>query len=415
MANNTSSITPFWQRLPQFFIYPLLPPGCFVVLGYVVLATLLSTTHIFFLALFSIVVHIAILRYAYEALTATAQGELKPPSLATGVLTGGYELPIKQWLVFIFVYFLIYSMAGSVGPHVALLLGVVFWLVLPANVIILAMSGSFFQSLNPMLLIGLVKRLGWSYLGLYGLLICLYIAWQNVLFWLVGQNFTTGLLALVYAFNAYYLIAMFHLMGYVIYQYHEQIGYEVDDEESSDEPTLGLYEEFMAQEDYQAAAGELRYYLQDNPDDSQLRLRLHRLLKLIGEPKELCLHGRKLITLLLKNRQTQQASEVLLDCLQADESFKPGHADEYKPLAEFLRLAGKSQLAIILLNGFHREHPESPLIPEFYLLAMQILIEDLNRPHQAAKILAYLQRRFADHAIAPQLQAYQKILTKASS
>ena len=36
------SITPFWNRLPRFFLYPLLPPALFVCVGYAILHTWLS-------------------------------------------------------------------------------------------------------------------------------------------------------------------------------------------------------------------------------------------------------------------------------------------------------------------------------------------------------------------------------------
>ena len=215
------SITPFWNRLPHFFLYPLLPPALFVCAGYAILHTWLNRAGVIGW-LFSLVVILVLLKYAYEVLSHTTDGHLRAP-FSADVMIGGYELPFKQAAVMIAVYQMTNVIGANLGSRAALLFSALFWLALPASVIVLATTRSLLNALNPFLLIGLIRRLDWAYAGLYGLLYCLQIAWQNALGWVYSHPYSSMYSLLADGANAYYLLVMFHLMGYVIYQYHEAL------------------------------------------------------------------------------------------------------------------------------------------------------------------------------------------------
>lgn len=409
------SITPFWSRLPQFFLYPLLPPALFVCAGYAILHTWLSQTGVIGW-LFSIVVTLVLLKYAYEVLSHTTNGYLRAPFSAS-VLIDGYELPFKQAAIMIACY----QMAGLIGRNLGfeavVLFTILLWLILPASVIVLAITRRLLDALNPLLLIGLIRRLGWAYAGLYGLLYCLQIAWQNVLGWIYSHPYSLKYSLLADGANAYYLLAMFHLMGYVIYQYHEALGFEPegqDEAEASDNspPELELYETFMARGDHAAAAAELQYFLKTRPHDLTRRLRLHRLLKMLNDSATLCALGRDLITDLLANKQVRQAAEVLVDCLRINPNFKPAHEAHYLPLAEMLKASGDATNAVRLINGFHQRYPDSQHLPRLYLMAAGLLFEQLRQPALAVKLLDFLQTRYPEHAIQPEVRAYQNLIKR---
>lgn len=254
------SITPFWSRLPRFFLYPLLPPALFVCAGYAILHSWLSQTGMMGW-MFSVVVKLVLLKYGYEVLSHTANGYLRAP-FSTSIMLDGHELPFKQAAVLIVCYQIASQLGRSVGFEAVLLFVTLLWLVLPASVIVLAVTRRLLDALNPVLLISLIRRLGWAYAGLYGLLYCLQMAWQNALGWVYSHPYSLAHSWLADGINAYYLLAMFHLMGYVIYQYHEALDFEPegqDEKQVIDDspPELNLYETFMARGDHAAAAAEL--------------------------------------------------------------------------------------------------------------------------------------------------------------
>lgn len=412
------SITPFWHRLPGFFLYPLLPPALFVCAGYAILHSWLSQAGLIGW-LFSLVVTLVLLKYAYEVLSHTANGYLRAP-FSTSVLIGGYELPFKQAAILIACYQVAGQLGRKLGFEAVLLFTTLLWLVLPASVIVLAITRRLLDALNPVLLIGLIQRLGWAYAGLYGLLYCLQLAWQNVLGWVYSHPYSPTYSLLADGANAYYLLVMFHLMGYVIYQYHEALDFDPEGQDEVDvsddsPPELNLYETFMARGDHVAAAAELQYFLKTRPQDLTRRLRLHRLLKMLNDSAALCTLGRDLITDLLAGKQARQAAEVLVDCLRVNPGFKPAHETHYLPLAEMLKAAGDAKSVVRLISGFHQRYPDSEHLPRLYLMAAGLLVEQLHQPVLAAKFLDFLQSRYPEHAIQPEVRAYQNLIKRLAN
>ena len=403
-------IIPYWERLPQFFLFPLRPPAIVICIAYAILGSLWAHAGWVFLLL-NLVLNLALLKYAYATFSATAQGLLRPPPLSRDVIIEGYELPFKQGLVLLLILQLASALDRHLGETAMSILALFFWLVLPANVMVLAGTRSLLNALNPALLIRLIMRLGWHYLALYGLLVCLYIGWENMQWWLSQRpSMTTALVFLGTWVSAYYLLIMFHLMGYVLYQFHEAIGVDIGSEaEQARDRQLALFEKFMDEENYAAAADELKYHVEQQPTDSKLHLKLHRVLQLSGDRRELCQHGRYFIRLLLSQGKKQQALAVYDVCKAADPEFAPLE-DSYRALIEMMRLAGRSKEAVGLLDGFQQRHADSELLPMMLLLAVQIEIEDLRDIASAKMRLDNLQQRFPGHSIQAQAQIYQKLL-----
>ena len=407
------SITPFWNRLPRFFLYPLLPPALFVCVGYAILHTWLSQGDMMGW-MFSVVVTLVLLKYAYEVLSHTANGYLQAP-FSISTMLDGYELPFKQAAVLVICYQMAKLLGSSLGYGAVLLFAILLWLILPASVIVLAVTRRLLDALNPFLLIGLIRRLGWAYAGLYGLLYCLQIAWQNALGWVYSHSYSLEYSLLADAIDAYYLLVVFHLMGYVLYQYHEALDFEPegrDETQAVDHspPELNLYESFMARGDHAAAAAELQYFLKNHPHDLTRRLRLHRLTKMLDDTATLCGRGSELITDLLADRQVRQATEVFVDCLRVNPQFKPEHEMQYLPLAEMLKAAGDATSAVKLIQGFHQRYPDSAHLPHLYLMAAGLLFERLRQPTLAKSLLDFLQTRYPEHAIQSEVRTYQKLI-----
>ncbi len=101
-------------------------------------------------------------------------------------------------------------------------------------IILLVTTGSLLHALNPLMFVPLVTRIGWGYLLMYFFLFLLAsapaIAGQYIM-----QFFPVDMHLLLYSFaESYYTIVSYHMMGYVILQYHDQVGYQVDFEDFRD-------------------------------------------------------------------------------------------------------------------------------------------------------------------------------------
>ncbi len=408
MAQSSNNIRPFWDIIPQFFLIPLKGTGVIALLLFTSLAT-------FFLhPLILIAVLFLVIKYGMEILQNTAEGRLNAPELNFKVLNENYELPFKQLFLFLLPTLLL-TQATSFTAFIIISNIILFYLfVLPASVMTLAYTHSFFAAINPFTLISLMGRIGWSYGILYVFLLLLNGGASAAYYFLVGDSLDSSLF-LASLFQIYFAWVMYAMMGYVLYQYHEDIGYELPEdsiEEDEDSTVLARFHHLVETENYVAAQDELRDIVLRDPDNLDLRMKFHKIVKMAGDNKQLAIHGAGLIRRLLERRKWVDAVNVYLDCIKVDPDFRPESDVHYLPLAEEMRRMRLYKQAIKLSNGFHQHYPKSDQIPYLYLLVTKIFIEDLSLDEKAKPILALLQKKYNDHEIALEVKRYNTFLTK---
>ncbi|RFA30650.1 hypothetical protein CAI21_03790 [Alkalilimnicola ehrlichii] len=295
--------------------------------------------------------------------------------------------------------------------------GIVFFVfflaALPASVMVLAGTRSVFSALHPMLLIGLIARLGWTYWCLYGCLILLNGS-SSLVVALLWDKVPEAVLMAAWAFSSFYfMVIMYSLMGYVLYQHHDKLGYAPDAETGEDDADLALYKRFLAEGRYDAAREELRGILQSTPDNLELHRQFHRLCKLTGDKSSLRGHGNHFIPKLVAQERIREAVETYVSCKQLDPDFQLNEPSVYLPLARLLRDRRAFHEAIQLINGFHKRFPKHPSTPSLYLLAAQIFHTELSEPQRAEAILKFVQKYFPGNPEAASIAHYLHILETA--
>ena len=223
-------IEPFWKRLHQFFLYPL-------HLRTLLLIVVVSALSSFFVhrnllnAAAQLILAGIMLRYAFSVLVRSSHGSLKPPPLDVDVFVGSIALIVKQLLVFAVFGFVLYKVMALAGLTWALVVAGFLALSFPAILIVLAVSNSILGAINPGVFIRLMFRIGWGYLLMIFFLGLLGSA-PYALRFLIHPDFPLQVKMLLYAIiGNYYAIVSYHLMGYVMFQYHEEVGYEIDYQE----------------------------------------------------------------------------------------------------------------------------------------------------------------------------------------
>ncbi|MFW5425901.1 MAG: tetratricopeptide repeat protein [Methylophagaceae bacterium] len=408
MAQANNDIRPFWDIIPQFFLIPLKGAGVIALLLFTSLATFFP--HIFIL----IAVFFVVIKYGMEILQNTAEGRLKAPELSFRVLNENYELPFKQLFLFLLPVLLM-TQATSFTAFIVISNVILFYLfVLPASVMTLSYTHSFFSAINPFVLISLIGRIGWSYGILYVFLLFLNGGASAAYYFLVGDSPDASIFLALF-FQIYFAWVMYAMMGYVLYQYHEDIGYELPEdaiEQDEDSGVLASFHHLVETENYTAAQNELREIVLRDPDNLDLRMKFHKIVKMAGDNKQLAMHGTGLINRLLEKRKWVDAVNIYLDCVKAEPRFRPESDTHYLPLAEEMRRMRLYKQAIKLSNGFHQHYPKSEQIPYLYLLVTKIFIEDLSLDEKAKPILSLLQKKYSGHEIAPEVKRYNTFLTK---
>ncbi|MDH5325061.1 MAG: DUF4013 domain-containing protein [Gammaproteobacteria bacterium] len=413
-------IPPFWKCIPQFFLYPANAKTLiFIVIASVGISIL---SQFIFGLLFLLLFSLGFLRYSMLVLETTAQGKFDPPDAGLSTFTEGLVLPIKQFLVFVVMGFAVTFAGVLMGrPGGFLMLAFVLF-TLPASVMVLAVEESFFSAVNPAMLLGMIKRIGFPYIILYVFLLLVNASYATLDAIIASSNLPF-LTFIQFATYMYFTLIMYHMMGYVIFQYHEELDYQVNldvdrqfGEQKKTTATTnqsGIMNEIgiLIKEGRQAdALNRVRGELNQINSDPKLHDIYHNLLVHSGDQQELIRHGREYINMLLAANNYSRASEVFKRCAVLDKSFFPSDPDKYFALASVLREKRDFVAAVTLINGFHNRFTNHIQIPQLYLLAAAILCEDLEKEQQAMKILSFLNSHYQNHPQSGDISKYSKVV-----
>ncbi len=407
-------IVPFWNRLREISLYPMHADAMLTIC---VLALCHLVAFLPFGRFLDLVVWVAMYKYAFECLRASADGRLTPPEGSVNVedSTGWGQI----WLQLVFI---VAGVAGFLllGPGGGLVVLVVLGLSWPAAVMSLAMDGSLGHALNPATWLAILARIGWPYVAVV-LLYFVFFASQ-----LYAQAFALRLLPgflaviLVNVIAHYVIVATFHLMGYLIYQYHEEVGYEPAQAPAPlrranadpDQQILDEAAQFVRDGNPDAARERIAEQLRSRGGSEALHAQYRKLLALGDRREEQLRHGREWISQLLAQDKDQRAVDVARECLDLDPAFRLSSPDEVARIAQKAVDTGNTQVALKLLSGFHKYYPKHRDIPQNYLLAAKLLAERMGKDAEARALLDQLTKAYPEHPLAKDIAAYRGFLDK---
>ena len=418
LSAEVPAITPFWQRMPRFFRYPLhLEPLLYMAV--LSLATLLGFVLPLPSPLDHLIVHLgvwlAFIRYAYKTLDQTAQGLLTPDRHQFYDAKERANLPYKQFAIFMVAGFAI-SVAGWLGDFATGLAVVFVVLSMPASIMILSISQSFWAGLNPLAAVGMMRVIGLPYLGLCAFLFLLSSS-QGILQMELMPRVPEWLLMPSLNFVAmYFTLIMFNMMGYVVYQYHALLGVEVSAvAPAAAASAVDAIGQLIAAGEIDAAL-ELAYEAQRTaPDDLVAHGRYHKLLMLAGREDRALAHARSYLALLLQKGRGEQALDLHRAMCERDAAFAPEQPAQWLRLAEAARRRREYPQALALIKGFDKRFPRHPEIPAVYLFAASVLCENLRQDASARQILDALLTRYPDHPVSGEARQLASVIDKLAA
>jgi len=365
----------------------------------------------------SILVWGSLLKYSFASLKNTANGNFKPPKIDSKTLFEDFGIVFKQVGIFIIMGLAFYKIAQMAGILVGLAFLCFAILSVPAMIIVLVGTDSLLRAINPLIFVPMGWRIGWSYLLMYLFLILLGTAPVAIGHYAASYLPPGAHLFLFKLAESFYTIISYHLMGYVIFQYHEEIGYDVDLDEEELVPKDMPSEEDVAEKILNRVdmlikegrtddailfiKGETKGKI-TNPD---LAERYFNLLKIKEQIPDLLKHGKSYMDLLAKKDQKEKLCEVYSECLSRDPGLTP-NASTLLKVAGCLNEAGDPKKSIDAYNRFIKANPKSPLTPKAYFLASNILNEKLKNPRKASGILNGIIKKYPDHEIIPHVKKY---------
>lgn len=411
-----SAITPFWLRLPAFFSFPLQPRNLIQLLAYAAGWLLAGVLPSLLGVVLMVGLVIGFIRYCFNVLEYTAYGYLKASDYPDHKLsTPGtlYKLIAALVIQGVTLAFLLHSL----GPAGRIISSVVSSLIAPATIMVVVMTNSLVAGLHPLQLMAMMLRIGSPYLLLNVFLFLLQISSGiAVVYAATWLPKSVALPALAIAVM-FFLLMMFQMMGYVLYQKHEELGLSTmvstSTPESLHADALAALDERIQQfldEDKMAAAIDwLQDAVREKPDDMARHERYHRLLMLAADKRALK-HADDYLQRLHAIRQTMALIKLLEDCWRLDPEWLPS-ASLRMPLAQLCVERRRIKDALRLLKDFHKHHPTAPEIPDAWLLQARILIERYSRDTQALPFLKAIKSRYPHHAASGEADKLMRLIS----
>jgi hypothetical protein len=407
-ARKPQAPEPFWHRLRSITLFPLRGAAFYTMLALTAFS-LLSLLPGLVGLIFGLLTWLAVYKAAFDILRNTADGHMEAPEVALGLEDGAV---LRMLALMILMIAAIVALAVLVSPIAALMAMVLCVFMQPGAVISLAMDGSLRRAANPMVSLGLAVRIGWPYLAAFGLLFVIQASGATAKHWLgdvMPPILGDVVLMLV---SIWALFATFHLMGYLVYQYHEELGYEpalharIDyQRDTPDQRLLDEAEAHVREGRLETAVEILRAEVRSRGVGLPVHALYQRLLARSSRAGERGEHARYFLGQLLADKQDRQAINLLRESLQADADFVPLTQEQAAYLVERARQSGQWQLNLDALRAMLRAWPRAPEVPQWSLEAALLLAERFGRDDQARVLLSEALERCEDPAQRQKLQA----------
>jgi tetratricopeptide (TPR) repeat protein len=414
-------IAPLWKRLPKFLTYPFSTwSSAILILAPALLAAIFNRRggfpDIMHFAMWSLTV-----KYAFEALAATASGRLQPPVLTEKAWTEHLPAAFKQIALYFALFILYLFLVSEYGFWLAMASVTACAAFVPAILTLLTVSENLFQALNPLMIIGLISRIGRSYFQLVCYLLPLVgmvgaigyaagnhlPAWCHVLMPAAACNFAT--------------IVVYHMTGYVILQHHRGLDYPVNLENvitsmnpngfhvvhrsdvqtrpSGNDDLFTTINRLVQKGDVGNAIRQIEM-LAKTAEISDLALseRYLELLRESGHRGRFLAYAPHHLELLAKAGYNSKVLSLYLECIRLNKNFVPQALVLFK-IGGWLDDTGKNREAVYALNCLIKHHPHNTIVPKALYRVAQIFHEGLQDVERAKKVLTELIQKFPDHEI----------------
>jgi hypothetical protein len=329
-------------------------------------------------------------KYSFQCLEETAAGNMSPPDLSEA-FSGGIVIIFKM------IGLIILITAGGIGSYHYLgagitgLLGALVVLSIPAFLINFALTDRVLVSFAPQNVLRIVSAVGLPYGILIGLLLLMSSS-VSLLSYMVFSGFEWASMILQSVISNFYMVVIFHLLGYVVFQYQEKLGFYAR-AQSGDAPIYRSEVErsrakisvLIKEGDYEGVNRLYKKTLDRHGQDLSLNDEYFEFLTATGNKEDLPDFADDYMAYKLhKGHQAQLTRSVVPD-------FKPTSHEVRFTLAQDYASFGDYPAVIRLVNGMHQDCSDNQLLIKAYSL-MHEALQALEKEEMALRCKKLLKR-----------------------
>lgn len=409
-------VEPFWHQLSSIFLYPFQLVPLVLTLILASLGTLFSES--FLVTLF---VWVVMVKYAYATLTWTAQGSLKAPKVSLALINEDVLQVFKQYVL----YFIIAAMAAVVFTYTGTVGGFSFLvlvaLALPAMIMVLVSSNSILQAINPVVSYGIISRIGGPYFLMYLFLFFILVAPSTLFAYLPLSIPVKAFIFLKLFFQQIYTIIAFHLMGYVLLQYHYELGYSVDydffmkhrgkavkKKPNPKQELLTGIAVLVKSGKYQEAIDLVNPHIAGDDVDVEISEKFLQILQMAGKDDVTPKYALRHLDLLIAKDKNLKATTLYSEWQDHDD-FSPVAKDVHQIAmwyAELKDFKKAIKTYVYFVNTFKKHE----LTPEVYFSLAQLLYERAKKSAKAKQIFRAMVKNYPNHPLTPEANEYIKLI-----
>ncbi|MBI3716541.1 MAG: hypothetical protein HY255_11160, partial [Betaproteobacteria bacterium] len=307
-------------------------------------------------------------------------------------------------------------------------------LILPSAAIVIAQEDRFFAALNPLRVLDFIKSMGSAYFALWVLF--LLIAGTRQVAMRMGENWPAAVrFPLEMGIATYLGLVLFAMMGYALYQFHQELGLDVSVDFDSHrkaggaegiaqagsaraalqaqepkDPLERKLQALLAEGNVKEAIAEVKDHMRYDRLDPALNTRLHSLYMQQGDAAVTLTHGQQWLSGLAKTGKGADALRALQALLKLDPKFAVQDGDVVLPAATAAYQKGEFPIALNLVRAFDKRYPKHKDTPGVLFLGAKLASEHLRQQETAVKILGMITAHFPNDPVAVEAKTYLAVL-----
>ncbi len=311
-------------------------------------------------------------------------------------------------------------------------------LMLPAALIVIAMENKFFKALNPAHVIYLFKSMGGAYFVLW--IFFLVLVGSRLIALSAGAGLPVYIrFPLETALSTYLGIALCAMVGYTLYQYHQELGLDVAvdfdthreaggaeniarvgtaaalRQKLPDDPLERKIQPLLAEGKVREAIDEIKDFMRYDKLNPELNTRLHPLYVQLGDAAAIATHGQQWINALIRAGRPAEACSALQRLVGVVPDFAVEDSNALLPIAQVAVERREYKLAFQLIRGFDKRYPKHKDTAAIFFIGARLTSEYLRKHEDAMKILRTIVRAFPEDPIIPEARTYLGVLEKVTA
>lgn len=391
----TYKVEPFWRQLQPCFRYPLNASTITLIIGVSILSAIVFYLPFPFSILFYLALVGSLLKYGLSCLTNTAKGDFQAPDVQQAY-SGGLGTAGSFIFMIILIMAGIYGANQLFGAALANIISFIFLVGFPAILIIYGLTEDVFEAVNPAKMLQLMITIGLPY-GLLLAFIFIMLGSVSVINQLIGSEFSILSAILQSLVSNYYLIVMFHIMGYLIFQYQGKLGFSARSDDASrpqktEQELLNAKIKVILKEgDYQQVNLLYKNAIKQYQNDKNLYQEYFEFLLATKNQQEISLFAANYLGLLMQTNRPQVCT-VYKQVLALNPQYLPDTAELRLALAKVCWEAGEPKLAAKLIKDIHKIFPDFYHLDEAYELLAECFDDLPNMQEKAQKCRAFAKQ-----------------------